>query len=89
MAEAREIIAQVLRRAAGTGESCEMKARWIAEDLTAAGFRIIPPGELDAETLERAAYAAERTFAHDNFRFELGTACAAAIRSLPPKGGTP
>jgi hypothetical protein len=87
MAEAREIIARAeIDLFGATGEAA---ADAIMAALTAAGFRIIPPGELDAETLERAAYAAERTFAHDNFRFELGTACAAAIRSLSPKGGTP
>ena len=55
MDKAREIITRRLREAAGSGESCEMKARWICEALTAAGYRIVGPGEVDAETVKTPA----------------------------------
>jgi hypothetical protein len=48
---ARETIAKILRDAAGSGESCEMKARWISEALTAAGFSIVHKDEIHAPSV--------------------------------------
>lgn len=66
MTDAREIIAQEFRQAhrdtcypdASTGE-CEIAASVIVASLTAAGFRIIGPNEVDPVTLEKAAALAD------------------------------
>lgn len=66
MTDAREIIAQVFRRAhrdacypdASTGE-CEIAASAIAAALDAAGFRILGPDEIDVPTVEKCADVAD------------------------------
>ena len=91
---AREIIAQWILRYADR----EARAGNILADLSAAGYRILGPGGLDAETLERAAEVAESHIAEpglsDNpayVRFSPADAMskkiAAAIRSLKLEGG--
>jgi hypothetical protein len=88
MAEAREIIARSQHDHGQTFPSPEFVADHILSKLTAAGFRIIPPGELDAETLERAAAKLESLDLppkHDGAIVEA----VEALRSLSPKGGTP
>jgi len=41
-ADAREIIVAAMRRMARSGESYEMCARWIVEDLRMAGLGVAP-----------------------------------------------
>jgi len=41
-ADAREIIIAAMRRMARSGESYEMCARWIVEDLRKAGLEVVP-----------------------------------------------
>lgn len=40
---------------------------------------------VEAAAIERCANVCESTYAKDAFHFELGTACAKAIRALLPK----
>lgn len=61
----------------------------ILSDLSAAGYRLVAPGELDAETLERAAKAVEamRWYRHtspDHVEANRPKDYATAIRSLTP-----
>lgn len=69
---ARDVIAKTLRDAAGSGESCEMKARYISQALTAAGYTILGPDEIHAPSVERADAFEEVAKWHDkNARFCL------------------
>lgn len=81
MTDAREIIAQYLCDRAGQGWSgistferaaYRTVAQGMIAALTAAGFRIIGPDEVDQVTLERAAEVAAN----------LGSEIPAAIRAL-------
>lgn len=101
----REIIAREFRVQhqnvcypnASDGE-CQIVADSILSALTAAGYRIIGPGELDRETLERAAEVAGTHIAEpglsDNsayIRFNpadlMAKKIVAAIRALAGKAG--
>ena len=48
----RAVIAEALRNASGTGESCEMKARLVMEALDRSGFRVFQevPSGMDERT---------------------------------------
>lgn len=50
--------------------------------LTAAGWRLVPPGGVDGETLERAALECDRIDNANGRRGWTTVACADAIRSL-------
>jgi len=82
---ARDTIAASLRLAAGTGESCEMKARWVSEALTTAGYTIIRDDENHKATVERCIAVAEaERKKHDTgsgFDSQPAYAAAFAIRS--------
>lgn len=60
----------------------------VANTLTAAGYRILGPGELDAETIEKCAAELEKPHKFiDGTEMALPSAlaCAAAIRALGRK----
>lgn len=61
---ARDVIADALRKAAPTGESCEMKARWISEALTAAGYSIVHESEIHGATVDRFRQEIKRLKPH-------------------------
>lgn len=48
-----DVIFKAYRASARAGESDLMAASWAMRDLRAAGYRILAPGELDPETVER------------------------------------
>lgn len=57
------------------------------EALHAAGYRILAPGELDGEALERAAREAERLLVFADTTSPADKAIATAIRALREGGG--
>lgn len=84
MSSAREVIAKRI-----AGESALAWADKVIDSLTAAGYRIIGPDELDDVTIDRCARIVERSAPNDT-----GKWCpyrAWALRSLPDilslKGG--
>lgn len=80
---ARDVIARALDE---TGLDCvdDVDATFVIDALHAAGYRVLGPGELDGETVERCAQAAYVACAETR-HVRLGDKAAAAIRSL--KGG--
>lgn len=66
-------------------EIYDEEAESIIKLLRERGFTIIHRDENHGPTLERAAEVAGRIYAQDAFHFELGTACAAAIRAMEVK----
>lgn len=82
----REIITEVLEWE--FGEAADDQADDLLVILHDAGYRILGPGELDAETLERAAQVAESTPAYgDPVEISVGLGpvgerIASAIRAL-------
>ena len=92
--DAREILANSILEAGKNmgalapqnGQTFEGKiVEFQLQALTAAGFTIIHRDENHGPTLERAARVAGRIYAQDAFHFELGTACASAIRAMGEK----
>lgn len=51
-------------------------------ELTDVGRAALQAEQVRRETVEACAEVAETTYAKDAFHFELGTACARAIRAL-------
>lgn len=86
---AREIIADAYRDMELNAISADDAVSAIMARLNAAGYRILAPGELDRETLERAAEVATNRFdLRHNARVRYaGMAIATAIRALPGKAG--
>lgn len=88
MTDAREIIAQEFRQAhrdtcypdASTGE-CEIASSVIVASLTAAGFRILGPDEVDPVTVEKCAEVTEM-YVSMGWR---GTEITEAIRAIGRK----
>lgn len=89
-----DIIAQAVRMFSGM-EGAGRVGEIAVSKLTAAGYRILAPGELDPETLERCAEEANgvepdllksRTEAYTTIYCRARVDAATAIRSLSKEG---
>jgi hypothetical protein len=59
----------------------------ILSDLTAGGYRILAPGELDAATIEACASECDRLDDVNGMEAGLAAACATALRTLGASNG--
>jgi len=89
--EAREIIALylALRDENVLPDEVDAQERVDSADaillaLKAAGYRLVGPGEVDAETVERCAVECDRIDAECGMEAGLAASCATSIRALSP-----
>lgn len=95
MTDARDIIAQEFRQAHrdtcypdASDDECEIAASVIVASLTASGFRILGPDQIDGPTVEKCAATCEEPHTlSDGTAIVLpsGRAYATAIRALKEK----